>query len=1396
MCAVYLYDSLKTGIHANGVYREAFQLYCIQESPVKELHCYTVYNCKCELYFFAFWGTEEDRCKNGEVNAPKTLNEKELRSIFPNANIVYKHRFTDIDVSIVDGKLKIAETACVVYTFDSYMAMRKKSDCIPKTGELNGKTYTIAICNNQVTPEINFLANAGINSTGWINVSGFNEKKDCDTVNVRPPWMGKDIPYATRMRFFEATYSEMSLSQSYDPKYENYIPKSIKMAFDIESYNPNPGITIRDDKKCTVLFQISCAIRCDNDVHKVLFTLGKPEGIDEDVAVYKCEDYIEILLRFADFIRYIKPTLITGWNIFGFDLAYMHYKIEDVGYNHSASVGRPEPFKDVFFKRLSYHPFSRGWSKPVIVDGVFDKASNVSAYTFITPGTYFACSMEILKKEFAKLESYSLGFVAQQLLGSTKDDVSNADMVKCYSDCFIKRTPDWKMLGKVGQYCVKDSALSLGIFEHKLYGPQIDTQACINHLPPSQMVSRNQSIRVLATVYHSCIANNMVFHESMCVSRDYEGALVLNPKLGIHKTVISFDFASLYPSVMKCFNICPSTRVTKMPNGDIQEELKPFCNSIRVQSHVNCIHDPRVVMRTYNNVLANVKKQFAEAVSSFTLRFKAPRSAQIKDTTVENTVISECNSIKSSIGYVLRRLRSIYVYDDENRVKSKELKDISEMNLFSGLHFTFQIDGVEELNKKITSLQEYILDRKLNDAEMKKLGQILIAATKLDFNEYKFDSDEAEQSKANPVCVDTYEYFLKKEYRNGIFPQHAENCNVKRREARKAMEGCSDTSKKALLDQIQLGYKICANSTYGIAGTKKSPLYHVHTAEAITTQGRAFLRMSSELLQRYRCNIIYGDTDSQYLNVPHILQETGVAFAAKQLPLNGIEYEQACALATDRYAKETLEPAIKNEFAKYEGISLENEGNVFSRILWLSKKRYLSKTIMKGGKFCSVMPFKGKGTMLQRRDSAIIERIGMTFLCQAALSINTDHQLLLEELKTCLGEEYNDLLNIFKDLLHNDIQTAAIQAVYMYIGNQIDLRDLKLFSYIKKSKLTMASLTSFAAPVAEGEKLVYEISGYKVKIPKHVKPTVDVLVDSLPAHARAHYKLMSSGENVIDGRVTYVYILDRRSSKKGDCMTPVQLVGDGQIYVESYCDKIGNCFIEFLNSSSHGLRGKSEIVNHCKEFLEYSFFQKKLKTKIPLFIHALSVFGSMVYNPHTEIKKIINYAKSRCLLIADDDIKNFILSVIQRTIDTHKNTLQSVYECYIQFTFAKLVSYMTSVTRVLVMENCIYAYTVPPSGKRSKVHHKKMIPIEQATTDCISLDAYSYGEELSGEFQEILTHCKTGNFYDQFLNKRIAQFCTSCKQCPENTKTDTTPKKARMTKSILTTTAKTCMKRM
>ena len=183
---------------------------------------------------------------------------------------------------------------------------------------------------------------------------------------------------------------------------------------------------------------------------------------------------------------------------------------------------------------------------------------------------------------------------------------------------------------------------------------------------------------------------------------------------------------------------------------------------------------------------------------------------------------------------------------------------------------------------------------------------------------------------------------------------------AKRKEAAKE----TDPMKKSLLEAEQLAYKLTGNSLYGQLGSGTFKVRLQHLAASITAYGRKQIMFAKEVIERFygplgkdpRCisNVMYGDTDSLFIEFTVVNPETRV-------PLAGREARQAVIDLTAEAGKlvsKALAPPHDFEFDK-----------VFDPMLMFSKKRYAGFMFEENA---DDYVTKYMGIALKRRDNAPI----------------------------------------------------------------------------------------------------------------------------------------------------------------------------------------------------------------------------------------------------------------------------------------------------------------------------------------------------------------------------------------------------------------------------------------
>jgi DNA polymerase, archaea type len=96
--------------------------------------------------------------------------------------------------------------------------------------------------------------------------------------------------------------------------------------------------------------------------------------------------------------------------------------------------------------------------------------------------------------------------------------------------------------------------------------------SALSGLPPDQVIAAAVGFRVdnyLMMETHTL--GQLIPSRTEQPIIPYKGAIVLEPKVGLHDHVANLDFSSMYPSLMIKYNISPDTLVTGKQNGDTFE---------------------------------------------------------------------------------------------------------------------------------------------------------------------------------------------------------------------------------------------------------------------------------------------------------------------------------------------------------------------------------------------------------------------------------------------------------------------------------------------------------------------------------------------------------------------------------------------------------------------------------------------------------------------------------------------------------------------------------------------------------------------------------------------------------------------------------------------------------
>ncbi len=345
-----------------------------------------------------------------------------------------------------------------------------------------------------------------------------------------------DINFPTRFLIDNNLQGSVEISGDYDMDHEtidrvyknpdlkktDYVPKNLKVfSFDIE--------TDRNGKN------IYC-ISSYSKNHKKSFIITN-EKVKNAVS---CESEEDLLQKFQEEIIKFDPDIITGWNVIDFDLKLLKEKFAK--YNILFNLGRDNSPSKLRIESNFFRTSKADISGRVVLDG-----------------------LDLTKSSFIKLENYKLDTAAKQLLGKGKLIEKLGQEKSQEIDRLYKNDKEALI-----DYNLLDAELAYKIiYEANLLDLTIQ-RSLLTGMPLNRV---NSSIASLDFLYlQKTRKNNLVCPSNISGDREsrIKGGYVMESKPGIYDNIIVLDFKSLYPSIIKTFNIDPSKYHEKKQKGDIE----------------------------------------------------------------------------------------------------------------------------------------------------------------------------------------------------------------------------------------------------------------------------------------------------------------------------------------------------------------------------------------------------------------------------------------------------------------------------------------------------------------------------------------------------------------------------------------------------------------------------------------------------------------------------------------------------------------------------------------------------------------------------------------------------------------------------------------------------------
>jgi DNA polymerase-2 len=369
-----------------------------------------------------------------------------------------------------------------------------------------------------------------------------------------------------------------------DLKPADYFPKNLKVL----------SIDIETDKKGKELYCVSFSA---DDYKKVI--IRSKEKLKNAVCV---DSEQELLVRFRELILEYDPDIITGWNLIDFDLNILEKKFRD--YKLPFTIGRTdEPCKLRLYSSF-FQDSKADCSGRMVLDGI-----------------------QVLKNNFVSLNDYKLSTAAEHFLNDSKI-FEGEDRWELVEEAF-RKNPQLLV-----DYNLKDAELVHRVLE-KTTALELCIQRSILTGMPLDRV--RASIASLDSLYlkelrkKGFVASTAGFEERDDLGK---GGYVMSSKPGIYDYIIVCDFKSLYPSIIRTFNIDPwsfigdckgkendKKKIVKAPSGacfknqdgilpEIIQHLWEQREKARKQKNELARFAIKILMNSFYGVLANPTCRF------------------------------------------------------------------------------------------------------------------------------------------------------------------------------------------------------------------------------------------------------------------------------------------------------------------------------------------------------------------------------------------------------------------------------------------------------------------------------------------------------------------------------------------------------------------------------------------------------------------------------------------------------------------------------------------------------------------------------------------------------------------------------------------------------------------
>lgn len=351
-------------------------------------------------------------------------------------------------------------------------------------------------------------------------------------------------------------YRNIKIVQEDDPVRKVNLRPTI-MSYDIECISQEdtfPNANKVNDEIFLITVSISGRIN-----ENVVFTRYSCDS-DVNGRVIKVNSEEDLLLKFQEYIIDSNPEVLIGYNTDSFDNPYITQRL----YNMALQWINVGKLRDIPVKTYRPNRIPESGTRDKFL---FRNKRDAGKEYIIMSGRVHIDLFRHITENY-RMRSFSLDSVSNYFLNEGKHDISMKDMfraVKNHPD--IKKSANsseiQKIYDSVVRYGIQDSELVLRLESKLVVFLGLSMMARVMSTNIDEFYIKGSSHKVKNMLYRRCRERKILIKDSVDPNQKggYQGALILEPKIGLHKYVYTLDLDSLYPNIVRSYNICYTTLI-------------------------------------------------------------------------------------------------------------------------------------------------------------------------------------------------------------------------------------------------------------------------------------------------------------------------------------------------------------------------------------------------------------------------------------------------------------------------------------------------------------------------------------------------------------------------------------------------------------------------------------------------------------------------------------------------------------------------------------------------------------------------------------------------------------------------------------------------------------------